>query len=143
MAVRVSGETVALGSEHRGGLIVYGQKPLSLTGGLEPAHDLFASSSVAMGGLGTVIQPLVPAMFQPRSEICLGGGVRAELVRDQHAQSSPTLEELAEEPVGRMSVSSGLDEDVENVTSSIDRTPEPVFDAFDHNHDLVEMPLVC
>jgi hypothetical protein len=78
-----------------------GEGPLGLAGCLEPPHRAFALAGGLMRVLGSVVQPLVRAMLDPRQELALGRPVAGELVRDDHARDIPqAFEQLAEEPLG-------------------------------------------
>src|SRR5574340_150137 len=69
--------------------------------------------------------------------------VAAQLVGDQHPRRGALpLEELAEELLGRSSVSPGLDQDVKDVAVLVHGAPQVVAFAVDPDEHLVHMPRV-
>lgn len=133
---------MTFGAKQGGGLVVDRQEPLRLTGRLEAAHDLFSPPRVPVRSLGAIVEPFVLAVLDTKSPVCLRGAVRAQLVRDEHARLTPGFEQLSEIAHRGRLVSAGLDQDVQNVTVGVNRSPEPVFAPLDRHHDLVEMPFI-
>ena len=67
-----------------------------------------------------------------------------ELVRDHDARRCDGgFQKLPQEPLRSTTVSSTLDQDVENEAILIDRAPKPVSLAGDRNRDFVHMPFVA
>src|SRR3954447_8047041 len=97
-----------------------------------------------MGILCSVIQALVPPVLDRGHHVCLRGPVAGELVRDHHTRGSALLfQQLTEQTLGGLLVAPALNENVEHDPILIDRPPEPVLLAGDHQAHFVEMPLVA
>jgi hypothetical protein len=86
----------------------------------------------------------VLAVLDARHDLAFGCGVAFQLVGDQHARrSSLPLQQLAQQPYGRLLVTPALNQDIENKALLVDRAPEPVLLASDGDRDLIEVPLVA
>jgi len=69
--------------------------------------------------------------------------VAAQFVSNDHAWTARRgTQQLAEEPDGSKSVPSWLDENIENDTVLVDRSPEIVGDSVDLEEDFIQMPFV-
>ena len=69
--------------------------------------------------------------------------VAAQFVGNDHAWAARRgTQQLAEEPDGSKSVPSWLDENIENDTVLVDRSPEIVGDSVDLEEDFIQMPFV-
>jgi hypothetical protein len=89
-----------------------GEEPLRLSWGLEPLHAPLALP----GGLGGVLRPIVEravlTMVHPWEDLPLGGSIALEFVGNNHARYvGQSLEQLAEELLGRLLVPAALHED--------------------------------
>src|ERR1700722_1083321 len=94
--------------------------------------------------LRAVVQALVRAMFDSKTHLRPGSAVGTELVGDHDARRSDGgFQELSRELLRSATVSSTLDQDVENEAILIDGAPEPVLLARDRNDDLIHMPFVA
>jgi hypothetical protein len=91
-----------------------------------------------------VVEPFVLAMLDPRHDLLLRRAVGAQLV-GHHDTRRPTLllQELAQQPLGRLLVASALDQGLEHKAVLIDRAPQVVLLARDRHDHLVEVPLVA
>ena len=84
------------------------------------------------------------AVLDPRQDLALGGGVAVELVCHYHPRNvSQALQQLAKEPLGRGRAAPALDQDVEDISVLVDRTPKIVLLAADADEHLVQVPLVA
>ena len=96
-------------------LIVNRQKPLCLPGRFESLHDQFASPRRLVRVFRAIVQALVLAMFDAKAHLHPRSAVRTELVRDHDARRCDGgFQELPYEPLRSATVSSTLDQDVEN-----------------------------
>jgi hypothetical protein len=67
------------------------------------------------------------AVLDARQDLALGGGLALELVcHDRSRNVSQALQQLAKEPLGRGRAATALDQDVENISVLVDRTPKVV-----------------
>jgi hypothetical protein len=83
-------------------------------------------------------------MLDARHDLPLGGCVAAQLIGDQHTRRPPLLlQQLAQQALGRLFVTSALDQDIENEALLVDSAPKPMFRAGDGDDDLIEVPLVA
>src|SRR5580692_7496737 len=83
-------------------------------------------------------------MFDAKAHLHPRSAVRTELVRDHDARRCDGgFQELPHELLRSATVSSTLDQDVENEAILIDGAPEPVPLARDRNDDLIHMPFVA
>jgi hypothetical protein len=69
-------------------------------------------------------------------------GVAAELVGDHNPWLAIARDQLLEETPGCFCIAPPLHENIQHVTIGVDRSPQPMVDAVDHDDDLVQMPLV-
>src|SRR4029077_18674942 len=89
-------------------------------------------------------EALVLAMFDAKAHLHPRSAVRTELVRDHDARRCDGgFQELPYEPLRSTTVSSTLDQDVENEAILIDRAPKPVLLATDRHRDFIHMPFVA
>src|SRR5260221_3349652 len=124
--------------------VVPRKEALRLSRRLEALHLPFASSCRLVRILGPVVEPLMPATLDARHEILLGCGIAGELVRDHHPwRAALPLQQLAQQPLGRFSITPALNQNVENDAVLVNRSPEPVLCRGDGDHDLVQVPLVA
>src|ERR1700757_1107931 len=83
-------------------------------------------------------------MLDARQDLALSSGVALELIRHDHPRNvSQALQQLAEEPLGRGRVAPALDQDVEDISVLVDRTPKIVLLAANADEHLVHVPLVA
>ena len=53
------------------------------------------------------------------------------------------LQQLAQQPLGRLLVAAALEQNIEHYAALVHRSPEPVLDTADLEHDLIQMPFVA
>src|SRR3954447_16444736 len=94
--------------------------------------------------LSPVVQAFVLSVLDRWHHLALGRAVARQLVRD-HDPWCPALplEELSEQALGGVLVAPALHQDVEHHPSLVHRAPEPVRDAGDLHHNLVQVPLIA
>lgn len=107
---------MAFWAEQGGSLVMYRQ---------EPRHDFLTPPRVAVGGLGTIVEPLVLAMFYARGQFCLRDAMRSRFVRNDDAWLAPGFEQLPEKAQRCRLVPSRLNQNIEDVTVGVDRPPKP------------------
>jgi hypothetical protein len=84
------------------------------------------------------------AMIAAKAHLRPRSAVGPELVGNHDAwRCDGGFEELPHKPLRRATVSSTLDQDVENEAILIDRAPKPVLLAGDRDDDLIHMPFVA
>src|SRR5215469_15949927 len=82
--------------------------------------------------LSAIVEVSALAVLDARQDLALGRGVALELVCHDHPRSiSQALQQLAKEPLGCGRVAPALDQDVEDISVLIDRTPKIVLLAAD------------
>jgi hypothetical protein len=125
-------------------LIVNRQKPLCLPGRFESLHNPFASPCRQVRVLRAIVQALVLAMFDAEAHLRPRSAVRTELVGDHDARRCDGgFQEPPHEPLRSTTVSSTLDQDIENEAILIDGAPKPVLLASNRDDDLIHMPFVA
>jgi len=124
-------------------LIMDRQEPLRLPGRLEPAHDLSSWSRGSVRGFCTIAQSLVLTVLDARGNLRFRCTAGAQLVGDHHPWLAPGLEQLSEKRLCRHRVSTGLNQNLQNVPIGADGTPEPMFAPIGEHYNVVEVPLVC
>src|SRR3954447_11582664 len=93
--------------------------------------------------LGPVVQSFVPPMLDRGHHLVFRGAVARQLVRDHHTRHAGLpLQQLAKQALGGLFVPPALDENVEHEAVLVDRPPEPVLLAADHQAHFIEVPLV-
>ena len=123
---------------------VHGQESLRLPWRFEPAHLSLALSRRLMRHLGTIVRVSVRAMGDGRHDRSVRSRVAAQLVGDQPPRLTLlALQQLAEKTCGSPTVTTRLDEDIEDVAILIDGTPEIVSPSLDGDEDLVQVPDVA
>lgn len=95
-----------------------------------------------MRGFSAIIQALVLAMLDPRSNLGFCGGVRPKLVCDEYTRLTPAPKQLEKEPLGRFLVSARLNKDIKHIAIWIHHAPKPVFLALYRDHHFVQVPFV-
>jgi hypothetical protein len=94
--------------------------------------------------LRPIVQPFVLAVFHVQAHVLVRCAVGVELVRDHYARRPRGLpEQLPHKPLRGDSISSALNEDVENEAILINGAPEPMLFAGDCDDNLIEMPFVA
>src|SRR5215207_5479352 len=85
----------------------------------------------------------VPAMLDRGHHLTLCGAVARQLVRDHHTRHAGLpLQKLAKQAFGGPLVAPALDQNVKHDPILVDRAPEPMLLAGDHQAHVVEVPLV-
>src|SRR5215467_10712533 len=93
--------------------------------------------------LSAIVEVSALAVLDARQDLALGRGVALELVCHDHPRSiSQALQQLAKEPLGCGRAAPALDQDVEDISVLVDRTPKIVLLAADSDEHLVHVPLV-
>src|SRR5215475_7873990 len=70
--------------------------------------------------------------------------VACQLIGDHNAwRSHLLLQQLAQQPLGRLLVASALDQNIEHDPGLVDGAPQPVLHPGDLEHDFIEMPFVA
>jgi hypothetical protein len=96
-----------------------------------------------VGVLRPVIEVAVLARFDPRTELALGGSVALEVVGHEHARHvGQSLEQLAEELLGRFLIPAALHQDIPHGPVLIHRPPEVLTLALNRQKPLLHLPLV-
>ena len=120
---------------------VHGQESLRLPGRFEPAHLSLALSRRLMRHLGTIVRVSVRAMSDGRHDRSVRSRVAAQLVGDQPPRLTLlALQQLAEKTCGSPTVTTRLDEEIEDVALLIDGAPEIVPLSLDGDEDFVQVP---
>src|SRR5215469_11273550 len=82
--------------------------------------------------LSAIVEVSALAVLDARQDLALGRGVALELVCHDHPRSiSQALQQLAKEPLGCGRAAPALDQDVEDISVLVDRTPKIVRRAAD------------
>ena len=83
-------------------------------------------------------------VFDFRHDLTLSGRVGAELVGDQSPRWTALLfQQMRQQALGSLGVAPCLDDFIEHIAVLIDRPPQPVLLARDHDHDLIQVPDVA
>ena len=142
MAIGYGSEAVATRSEDVVNLVVCGKETLCLSGRLESAHDFLPSSRRPVTAFNLVVESFVGAMIDAR---CLMGN-RLDVATQLVCGDNPWLAKLRDQPchetLGSFRISARLNKNIERITVGVDSTPEPMLQAVDRNHNLVEVPFV-
>src|ERR1700745_30189 len=97
-----------------------------------------------MRDLSAIVEIAALAVLDLGQDLAFGGSVALELVCDDHPRNIPqALQQLAEEPRGRGRIAPALNQNVEDISSLIDRAPKIVLLAADPDEHLVHVPLVA
>ena len=139
---RRSGADLASGNmEKIGDLIVYRQEFLDLPWRFVPLHDPLSSPRRLMRILRPIVQPFVLAVLQVQAHVLARCAIGFELVRDHDARRfRGLLQQLPHKPLRGGSISSALNEDVENEAVLIDGAPEPMLLGGDCDDNLASRP---
>jgi len=123
--------------------VMGGEEALSVPGRLEALHLPLSPSRRLVRVLGPVVQSLVLPVLDAGHDLPLRNLVARQLVGDHDPRGTALLlQQLVQQPEGRLLVAPALDEDVEHAAVLVHRTPEPVPLAPGRHHDLVAVPLV-
>src|SRR4051794_27452897 len=119
--------------------------PLGLARNHLPAQQTQRNAAAELNlDIDVPIQALVPPVLDRGHHLALGGAVAGQLVRDQDTRGSALLfQQLAEQALGGLLVPPALDQDVEHDPILVDRPPEPVLLAGDHQAHLIQVPFVA
>ena len=113
--------------EYGVGLVMGGEEPLRLAGGLEPAHNFLSSSRRPV----TTLNPVVTALRG--LVVCIGGlmGNRLDVAPQFVCHDDPWLTKLRDQPrhemLGSFRIAMRLHKNIKRVAVGIDRPTEPVF----------------
>jgi hypothetical protein len=94
--------------------------------------------------LSAIVEVSALAMLDARQDLALGGGVALELVCHDHTRNvSQALQQLAKESLGCGRAAPALDQDVEDISVLVDRTPKIVLLVADADEHLIHVPLIA
>lgn len=68
--------------------------------------------------------------------------VTPELIGDQDPWCAKPIDQPLQKPPGGLRIASLLNQDVENITIGINRSPQPVFLSANLHHNFVQMPFI-
>jgi hypothetical protein len=84
------------------------------------------------------------AMLNAGHDLSFGRAVAGKLVGDHDAwRSHLLLQQLAQQPLGRLLIASALDQNIEHDPGLVHGSPQPLLHTGDLEHDLVQMPFVA
>src|SRR5215510_906982 len=93
--------------------------------------------------LTPVIEVTALAMFHPWQDLSLRCTVALQLIRnDDPRHVLQSLQQLAEELLGRLLIAPALHQNIEHVVVLVDSAPQVMALAIDGQKDLIEMPFV-
>jgi hypothetical protein len=143
-SVIVGGQEVATELEEVVDLAVAGEEPLGVPRRLEALHLPFSSPRRLVRDLGPVVEIAALAMLDPWQDLPLGRTIAPEFIGHDHTGNVlQPLEQLLEEPLGRLGAAPALHQNIEHGTVLIDRSPQIVQLAADADEHLIQMPLVA
>jgi hypothetical protein len=143
LTVLESGKPMPARSKVLGNRTIGGEKPLGVPWGLKPLHASLALACRLVGIFRAVVQIAVLAMFHPRQDLALRGGIALQLIRDDHPRHvGQAFEQLAEELLRGLLVPATLDENVQHVAVLIHSTPQVMPDTIDGEKHLVQVPFI-
>ncbi len=115
-----------------------------MRGGCEPTHLSLALPRWLVRHFRPIVCVLPGAVHRRRHHGAVGGSVAPQLVRDQTARlTALPLQQFAEKAPGRTPISSGLDEDVDDVAVLVDGPPQILPSALNSHEEFVEIPRVA
>ena len=123
-------------------LAVRRQEPLSLPVGFEPAHYFLSFAGWPMRHFDRVVQALVRAVVGVRGQRLDRSDIAAQFVRDDDPRLTKPGYQSFEKALCRFSIPARLHKNIKNVSTRVDRAPQPVLLATDRDHDFVHVPLV-
>src|SRR6516165_150 len=104
-------------------LIVGGEEPLRLAGRFELLHLPLSSARRLVRVFRSVVQPLMLAMLNAGHDLSFGRAVAGKLVRDHDAwRSYLLLQQLAQQPLGRLHSASSLDHRAKSASERVSRS---------------------
>ncbi len=119
---------------------VYNEESLSLARRLESSHLAFSLSRGLMRSFGPVVFVLFSRVGDRWEQFSMSGPVASELICNEPVgNSSLTFQELTEEPLGSLPISSLLEQDIDRVPILIDRSPQVETLSPDGHEELVQM----
>ena len=125
LAVPAGWEAVAPRLEVLGNRSVRGEKALRVSWRLEPLHAPLPLARRLVGVLRSIIQVAVLSMFDTGQYLAHRSTIAPQLIRDDDSRDvCQSLEQLAEELLGRVRVSPALHQNIEHVPLLVHRTPE-------------------
>jgi hypothetical protein len=120
-----------------------GEEPLGVPWGLKPLHASLPLACRLVGIFRAVVQIAVLAMFHPRQDLALRGGIALQRIRDDHPRHvGQAFEQLAEELLRGLLVPATLDENVQHVAVLIHGTPQVMPDPINGEKHLVQVPFI-
>ena len=121
-----------------------GEKPLCVSGGLEPAHLPLALTSRLMRDLRSVVFVLPSAVDHGRHHGAVRRRVAAQLVRDQSSGlAALSFQQLAEKPFCRSPIAPRSYEGVEDVAVLVDGPPQILQSPLDLDEQFIQIPGVA
>ena len=119
-------------------LIVGREQALRLTGRFELLHLPLSSACRLVRILRSIVEALVLAMLNAGHDLPLCRAVAGKLVGDHHTRRPHLpLQQLAQQPLGRLLVAAALDQDVEHNADLVHGSPKPMLYPGNFEHDLV------
>ena len=116
---------------------VHRQESLRVGGGFEPSHLSLALSRGLVSEFRPVIFVLLGAVNRRRQDRAVGGRVAAKLIGDQSSWlTALTFQQLTKKALGGMSITLGLDEDVDHIAVLVDSPPEILLPTLDIHEQL-------
>src|SRR6266704_6322255 len=91
-----------------------------------------------------VVETLVLPMLHSRQDIPFGSPITLQFVGDDHTWNIvQSFKELTKEALSSLFVASALNQNIEDISILIDRSPQVVFFASDREYDLIHVPFVA
>ena len=110
----------------------------------ELLHSLLSSARRLVRILPSVVQSFVLAVLDAGHDLPLRNAVAGKLVGDHDARRPHLLlQQLAQQPLGRVLVASALDQSIENNPGLVQRSPQPVLHTGDLKCYLIQIPFVA
>ncbi len=122
---------------------VNGREALQMDRRLEAPHLAFTLTRRLVRDFRAVVRILVRTVDHRRHHHAARCRVTAKLVRDQPARDTTLpFQQLPEEPDGRVPIPSRLDQNVEEVTVLVHRSPQLLLATVEGDEHLIEIPRV-
>src|ERR1700674_4173160 len=115
------------------------EKPLGVSGRLETPHATFSFSRWLVRILRAIVRSSILYVLDIGQYLCLGGGITAQLVGDDGPRDVlQSLQQLAKEFLGSLSIAKRLHQDIEHLAVRIDGAPQIIQLAIDRQVDFIE-----
>ena len=133
---------MAAGLKDQIDLAVRRQEPLSLPVGFEPADYFLSFAGWPMRHFDRVVQALVRALVGVRGQRLDRSDIAAQFVRDDDPRLTKPRYKSFEKALCLFCIPARLHKNIKNVSTRVNRAPQPVLLATDRDHDFVHVPLV-